>query len=63
MPRRPPTTLFRPHNGHEIVIADVADVAGAYGDQGLRPTRSGDELDFDRVRGVDVDDRTQIAAL
>lgn len=48
---------------HEIVIADVADVAGSYGDQALCPTRSGDELDFDGVRGVDIDNGTQVTPL
>jgi hypothetical protein len=49
-------------HGDQVVVPDLPDVVSAKCDESLRSTWGGHELDFDRIRPVDVNDRTQIAA-
>jgi hypothetical protein len=49
-------------NGNEVIVSDFSDVARPQGDKRLSTARRRNELDLDRVRGVDVDHRAEIAA-
>jgi hypothetical protein len=48
-------------HGNEIVISDFANSRSRHRHKRLRPTGRRDKLDLKSLRGVDFDDRAQVA--